>query len=226
LDHRTDVYSLGVTLYELLTLRPPFSGDDRQDVLRQIGDDEPPALRQLNRAIPRDLETIVLKAMAKEPQARYATVQDLADDLKRFLADQPVRARRLSLAQRAGKWARRHRAVAWSAAGALMVCAATVAVSAIFVFAAYQREREQRMTAAANAVKAQQGYDEARRVVDEMYTEVAEKWLAQQAQMTPLQERFLNNALAFYQRLAAEEGADPADQFEAATAQQRVGEIR
>ncbi len=67
LDHRTDIYSLGVTLYELLTLRPPFSGDDRQAILRQIGDDEPPAPRQLNKAIPKDLETIVLKAMAKEP---------------------------------------------------------------------------------------------------------------------------------------------------------------
>jgi tetratricopeptide (TPR) repeat protein len=123
LDHRTDVYSLGVTLYELLTLRPPFSGDDRQAVLRQIGDEEPPSLRQLNRSIPRDLETIVLKAMSKESQARYATAQALADDLERFLADQPVRARRASLAHRAAKWVRRHRPLVWSVTAVLAIAA-------------------------------------------------------------------------------------------------------
>ena len=90
LQQHTDIYSLGVTLYELLTLRPPFPGDDRQAVLRQIADEEPPLPRQLNKAIPKDLETIVLKAMAKEPQQRYATAQEMADDLQRFLADEPI----------------------------------------------------------------------------------------------------------------------------------------
>lgn len=121
LGQQTDIYSLGVTLYELLTCRPPFEDDDRQHLLRQIAETDPPLLRQVNRAIPRDLETIVLKAMAKEPQARYATAQDLADDLRRFAQDEPIRARRPSPAARLAKWARRHRTVVWSAVVVLLM---------------------------------------------------------------------------------------------------------
>ncbi len=82
LDHRTDIYSLGATLYELLTLRPAIDGQDRQEVLRKIAQDEPTPPRRLNPAIPRELETILLKAMSKEPGSRYATAQELADDLR------------------------------------------------------------------------------------------------------------------------------------------------
>jgi serine/threonine protein kinase len=111
IDHRTDIYSLGVTLYELLTLRPAFTDDDRQDLLRQIGDEEPLSSRRLNAAIPRELETIILKAMAKEPGSRYATAQEQADDLRRFLESKPIRARRPGLLDRAVKWSRRHTAL-------------------------------------------------------------------------------------------------------------------
>jgi serine/threonine protein kinase len=92
IDHRTDVYSLGVTLYELLTLEPVFPGRDRQELLRQIAFEEPEPPWRLNRAIPTELETIVRKAMAKDPADRYATAQELADDLHRFLKEEPMRA--------------------------------------------------------------------------------------------------------------------------------------
>ena len=115
-DHRTDVYSLGATLYELLTLQPVFSGQDRQELLRQIAFEEPKAPRRLNKAIPEELEIIVLKAMAKNPAERYDTAQELADDLRRFLEDRPIRARRPTLVQRAAKWSRRHKPIVWSAA--------------------------------------------------------------------------------------------------------------
>ena len=97
IDHRTDVYSLGATLYELLTLRPAFPSEDRQELLRQIAFEDPARPRRLERAIPAELEIIVLKAMEKRPQDRYATAQELADDLRRWLLDQPIRARRPSL---------------------------------------------------------------------------------------------------------------------------------
>ena len=115
LDHRTDIYSLGATLYELLTLRPAIDGQDRQEVLRKIAQDEPTPLRRLNPAIPRELETILLKAMSKEPGSRYDTAQELADDLRHFLEHRPIRARRPSLAERAAKWAHRHRTIVASA---------------------------------------------------------------------------------------------------------------
>src|SRR2546422_983205 len=82
--HRSDVYSLGATLSELLTLRPLFGGRDRHELLRQISDEEPRPPRSIEPAIPAELETILLKALAKEPGERYATAQELADDLERF----------------------------------------------------------------------------------------------------------------------------------------------
>src|SRR5207237_3078331 len=123
-DHRTDIYSLGATLYELLTLAPPFPARDRPPLLQQIARDEPRPPRAVNAAVPAELETVLLKALAKDPAERYATAADLADDLRRFLADQPVRARRPTLPQRARRWARRHRPVVVTAAVGLAVLAA------------------------------------------------------------------------------------------------------
>src|SRR5205085_3044897 len=93
-DHRTDVYGLGATLYELLTLAPAFPGRDRQELLRQIAFEEPKPPRRVDPVVPADLETIVLKALAKDPAERYATAGALADEMRRFLTAQPVRARR------------------------------------------------------------------------------------------------------------------------------------
>jgi serine/threonine protein kinase/tetratricopeptide (TPR) repeat protein/WD40 repeat protein len=129
LDHRTDVYSLGVTLYELLTLEPAFDGQDRQEVLRQIAFEEPRPPRRLNKSIPAELEIIVLKAMAKEPTERYATAQELADDLQRYLDDKPIQARRPTLIVRVRKWARRHEGVVATFTCALLLAVLILAVS-------------------------------------------------------------------------------------------------
>ena len=126
IDHRTDIYSLGVTLYELLTLEPAFRGSDRQELLRQIAFEEPRSLRRLNKPIPAELETIVLKAMEKNPAERYATAQELADDLRRFLEDKPIRAKRPTLLQRAARWRRRHPALVWSTAIITLILVASV----------------------------------------------------------------------------------------------------
>jgi serine/threonine protein kinase/WD40 repeat protein/tetratricopeptide (TPR) repeat protein len=141
-DHRTDVYSLGATLYELLTLRPVFEGADRQELLRQIAFEEPQRPRKLDRAIPAELEIIVLKALEKRPQDRYATAQELADDLRRWLEDRPIQARRPGLYQRAAKWLRRHRAVVTWAGVFLVVALAALACSTVIVALALAKETE------------------------------------------------------------------------------------
>ncbi len=108
IDGRTDIYSLGATLYELLALRPPFDGRTAAELIHQIANREPLSPRRIDPRLPRDLETIVLKAMAKRPSDRYASAQDLADDLSRFLAFEPVQARRIGPLGRAWRFARRH----------------------------------------------------------------------------------------------------------------------
>jgi serine/threonine protein kinase/WD40 repeat protein len=124
-DPRSDVYGLGVTLYEMLTLRPAFDDSNRARLIERITQDDPPRPRRVDSSIPRDLETIVLKAIAKEPGRRYQTAAELADDLRRFLAGEPVQARRASMWERSGKWVKRRPAVA-----ALL---AVSAIAALFI---------------------------------------------------------------------------------------------
>jgi serine/threonine protein kinase len=151
IDQRTDVYSLGATLYELLTLRPAFGGSDRQELLRQVAFEEPMAPRKLDRGIPAELETIVLKALEKNPADRYATAKELADDLERFLKDEPIRARKPTLWLRLRKWGRRHRVAVVAAAVCLLVTLTAAVGSAAWFLgerAARQQEAEVKVLAA------------------------------------------------------------------------------
>jgi serine/threonine protein kinase/Flp pilus assembly protein TadD len=142
-DARADIYSLGATLYELLTLRSVIDGKDREEILSKIASEEPSAPRRHNRAIPRDLEIIVQTALAKAPVERYASAQELADDLRRFLDDRPIRARPPSVAQRLRKWVKRHRSLA--------VTAGLFLVSLVLLAAFFLIRMEQRRAVAVDA---------------------------------------------------------------------------
>jgi WD40 repeat protein len=130
---RSEVCALGLTLYELLALRPAYDETDRHGLIRQVTTSEPPRLDRLNRAIPRDLVTIVHKAIDRDPARRYPTAAELAEDLQRFLRNEPIRARRVSVAERLVRWARRHPAVAALLA---ILTLLLVAVAALSSFAA------------------------------------------------------------------------------------------
>ena len=142
--------------------------------------------------------------MNKEPESRYATAKELADDLRRFLEHKPIRAKRPNLAERAAKWSRRHSQLV--ATASLMLILAVVGLAA----AAALLARKQ--------VDVVRQRDRARKAVDEMYTEVAQKWLSQQPQLELLQREFVLKALAFYQDFAREYSSDPAARRGAARA--------
>jgi serine/threonine-protein kinase len=151
-----DVHALGVILYELLTGQPPFRGDTPLQTLEQVVACEPVSLRRRNPGVPRELETICHKCLEKEPGKRYGSALELADDLGNFLEDRPIQARRQTLVQRVGKWARRHRTAVVAAVVCLVVTLAAAAGSAGWVLgerAARQREAEARVVEALEAAK-------------------------------------------------------------------------
>ena len=135
IDGRTDVYSLGATLYELLTLRPPHDGRSAAELIGQIRNNEPAAPRKHDPRLPRDLETIVIKALAKRPSDRYADAGELAADLNRFLATEPVKARRIGPVGRAWRFARRHPSLTAVSTVAIIAILATATVSHVKVIA-------------------------------------------------------------------------------------------
>jgi eukaryotic-like serine/threonine-protein kinase len=240
IDHRTDVYSLGATLYELLTLRPAFDGDDRQELLQQITFEEPARPRRLERAFPAELEIIVLKAMEKRPQDRYSTAQELADDLRRWLLDQPIQARRPTAAQRLLKWERRHRAVVRSAMAALLIVSIVSSLSATLVMVAYSAEREQREAARKSEKTAKEAAS-----VAEMHRQQAEANLRKAVrawgqsfdyflrhparkdtpELADMRKSQTEKSRLFLQQLLEEVGSDPNRRPEAALVQAELGQV-
>ncbi len=133
IDHRADIYSLAATLYELLTLRPAYLAEDRQQLLKQIAFEEPALLRRIDRDIPAELETIVHKAMSKDLDQRYASAQELADDLRSHLENRPIQAKPPTTSEKISKWTRRNPILTWSAIITLVLVTVTLAVSTLLI---------------------------------------------------------------------------------------------
>jgi tetratricopeptide (TPR) repeat protein len=220
----TDVYALGAILYECLTGRPPFTGATAAEAMNQVLSEEPVAPTRLQRGLPRDLETICLKCLEKEPRQRYASAALLADDLGRYLGGLPIRARPVGPWGRMVKWARRRPAQAALTATGVLVLAAFLAgllwhnrqLQAAVAVADHQRAR------------ADKGRRLARKAVDTMYTKVAEEWLFSQPHLERVEQEMLEEAAAAYEALAEESLADEEDpemRFETAKAYQRLGRL-
>ncbi|WP_437205229.1 serine/threonine protein kinase [Planctomicrobium sp. SH664] len=207
-DQRTDVYSLGATLYELLTLRPLFDGSNRRLLLQQILDEEPEPPRSIDRTIPRELEIITLKALGKTPAERYSSAREMRDDLQRYLDDLPIRARAPSLLERSAKWSRRHRGVVVSAVAALLLTVAGLSVAIWMTAAAYDRERIKAAEAALQYERAEQNFRQARAAVDE-FTRIGDETPGDHPQLEAIRIRILESALAYYQTFVQQHSADP-----------------
>ncbi len=224
LSHRTDIYSLGATFYELLTLEPVVAGKDRHAVLRRILEDEPRSPRSFDKRIPVELETIVLKAVAKVPGDRYDTSQQLADDLDRWLKDEPILARPPTLLERGAKWGRRHRSLVRSAAVFLVLAVLGLLVSTILV----KRERDKVIVAYEREIKqrgaAEESFRQARQAVD-TFTRLGERELVNRPAMYSLRREFLETALTYYQDFLQQRRDDPSARAELTATSERVAEI-
>ena len=223
-DHRTDVYSLGVTLYELLTLHPLFECEERHHLLRKIDVEEPLAPRSFDKSIPVELETIVLKAIAKAPSDRYPTAQEFANDLGRFLADQPIQARRPTVLDKITKWSRRHRGVVTTAVILLLVLVAALTVATIVI----NHERSQAAAAYARELQksreADENFRQARRAVD-FFTQLSEEELADKPGLLEVRQRLLEAALAYNRDFVQQRQDDPGLRAELDASNLRVARL-
>lgn len=205
-DYRTDIYSLGITLHELLTGQPAYADTDRRILLRRIIESELKPPRSVDAAIPRDLETIVLKATEREPQARYKSMAALADDLSCYLESRPIHARRRSVLHRASAWLSRHQ---------FTMAAATSFVLVVAVILAIAWRREARLRAESDAAR-EQAQNRSQLAWDITFSALAP--LNQQLNYIPhgrvMQREALDRAIESYRPLVAEVAtADPETLF-------------
>jgi tetratricopeptide (TPR) repeat protein len=200
-DGRTDVYSLGAVLYELLTGGPPFRGNPRM-LLRQVLEEDPRPPRQFDDRTPRDLETICLKALAKEPAGRYATAAELAADLRRFLRGEAVQARPTSRVVKLARWCRRHPAKAGLVLALVLGLAGT----------AWQWHRAAANLAEADRQRrrAEENFGQAWRVVTGFAHLGLDRVHADQPGRLAVQRELAEKALKYYEDVLGRQQADPA----------------
>jgi serine/threonine protein kinase/tetratricopeptide (TPR) repeat protein len=234
-DARSDVYSLGLTLYELLALRPAFDARGRNQLVKQVTTGEAPRLRSIRRDVPRDLDTVIHKAIERDPAARYPTAGEFAADLQRFLDDEPIRARRVGLGQRARRWCLRNPWIAGSVAAVVLVF--LLAFAAVNV--ALWRTREAERLAASRLEEAERserearfqkeqadlGFARARKAVDEYLNQVTDGDALKAPGLQTLRRDLLRSALTFYQEFLRERRDDPALRSELAAVHLRVARI-
>ncbi len=235
-DARSDVYGLGLTLYELMTLRPAFEGQNRGSLIRTVSTSTPPAPRLLCREIPRDLETVILKAIARSPESRYKSAQDFAEDLRRFRRDQPIVARRIGPIERVCRWSRRNPALA----GMSMALMLGAVVSLAAVSWNWRQAIQEKQKAESEGSRAENNLTLALGSMERLLGRFESDWMSHPVVPeagggeSETQIRFvvsdhsaaiLEEALVFYDQFAQQNANSPKLQRETAKAYRRAGDI-
>lgn len=219
----TDVYGLGAVLYEILTGRPPFTGTETAGVLSLVIHEPPTRPRLTVPTTAAALEAVCLKALAKKSAQRYASAKELAEEVQRWLADEPVAAYREPAPVRLSRWARRHRTLVASAAALLIAVTVGLAVGTVLLTQANARTEEQRRQAEVERERAEANFQKARRAVDEYYTKVSENKLLDVPGLQPLRKDLLQSARDYYKEFLNDHAQDRAVRSEAAEAWYRLG---
>lgn len=187
IDERADVYSLGGTLYFLLTGRPPFKAASMQETLQQVLNDEPVSARRMNSAVPVELDTVCLKCLEKDPAGRYQSAQELAEDLDLFLAGKPIRSKPASMATKVVKWCRRNQRLAASLATTIVSTVALIVALSVGLITISQQRNEQ-------ALLAGLAIDD----IDQLYSWLNEEPLLRQPGVEAARKRVLEGSLKHY----------------------------
>lgn len=241
-DARSDIYGLGLTLYEMCSLEPARTAPRRNELIRQITHGDVPRLRRIHRDVPRDLETIVHKAIDTDPHRRYQAAGQLAADLECFLEDRPIRARRIGTGERLWRWCRRNPTIAVAALTFLLTLGAAFAAvtrsrhDALEALADAQTQRgvaeERRIQADAARQLAEKRADDdrrnfrwARRTVDKYLTEISHDPLLKAHGMEPLRQRLLQTARLFYDEFVNVKTGDARLQLDRAKAYRQLASI-
>ncbi len=224
MDHRSDIYSLGVTLYELLTLEPAIRGENYREMLNHVAEQEPIAPRLINASIPQDLDTIIRKAISKEPSQRYTSAQAFADDLQRWLDNKPISAKPPTAWQRLAKWRKRNSMLV-NMAAVLMALMSVALLATTLIVLRQQSETQAALTREINQRnQAQQNFQQARAAVD-TFSQLSESELAFRPEVQTLRKKILETSLEFYRSFLAQHQDDLAISQELQTVSEKVERI-